>query len=145
MNEHKTTIYFAHSTSMMNTKKEQEIIEVLEKRGYMVINPFEKEDEICQKYGVKNYYEAPTKKFAEEIETKDWELVDKSAEYFGWFECDFGIKTLIGTSIEMDRSYLMGKKITVIINILHPFVWNRANIIYLSYDDFIRDIRYWDV
>jgi len=135
----KKKIYFAHPFDKWRTKREDMIEKVLEERGYIVINPFKKEDKLNEKYGVDNYYEKPTKEFANDIVNKDYEMVIDCDEYFGWFPK--GV-TMIGTPIELVWAYTHGKKITVLCYKPQPFLWMMADKFYIGYNNFVDDIEF---
>jgi hypothetical protein len=135
----KKTIYFAHPQETMGSKRERQIVSILESRGYEVINPFEKEEALVEKYGVKNYYEKPTEEFAIEITVGDYYLVEICDEYFGWFP----EKTpAIGTSLELARAERFDKKITAIYNKPHPFLWKHCDVLYLGFKEFVDDDKF---
>lgn len=135
----KKTIYFAHPVETMDTKKEREIIKILESRGYEVINPFEKEKALVAKYGVKYYYDNPSEEFAIEITVGDYYLVEICDEYFGWFPEKI---TSIGTALELAHADKFNKKITAIYNKPHPFLWKHCDILYLGIKAFINDDKF---
>lgn len=133
------TIYFAHPFDRMGSKREEMIERILEERGYEVVNPFKKEIDLNAKYGVNNYYENPTKEFAEDIVVSDYKLVADCDEYFGWFPK--GV-TMIGTPLELAYAMKHKKKITVLCYKAQPFLWYHANVFYLGYDNFVKGERF---
>lgn len=138
-NMKKKSIYFAHPFDKIGSKREEMIIKTLEERGYEVVNPFERESKLNEKYGVNHYYESPTKSFAKDIVRLDKEAVKECDEYFGWFPK--GV-TMIGTPIELVWAYDFGKKITVICYKPQPFLWCLADTFYIGYENFVKDIKF---
>ena len=134
----KKTIYFAHSHKWMNSKRKQTIKEILESRGYRVVDPFEHEIELEEKYGYK-YHENRNEDFANDITEKDYELVFRADELFAWFPIG---ATTIGTPLEIGWAKDLGKKVTVLYSSAHPFLWSRRlnlHKLYISYKDFKDD------
>jgi len=139
MTDKKIRIYFAHSTKSWKSKREEKIIEILESRGYEVVNPFDYEDAINKKYGVNAYSDNPTEPHANDIVEKDYELVKNCDELFAWFTRD---TSMTGTPLEVCWAKNMGKKVTVLYYRKHPFIWSkRIGIykLYISYQDFKND------
>ena len=134
----KKTIYFAHSHKWMNSKRKHKIKEILESRGYEVVDPFEHEEEIIEKYGYQ-YHENRTEDYANDITEKDYELVKNADELFGWFPIG---STTIGTPLEIGWATNMGKRVTVLYVYPHPFLWsNRIKLykLYVGYQNFKDD------
>ena len=134
----KKTIYFAHSHQWMDSKRKWKIKQILESRGYKVIDPFEHEQDIIDKYGYV-YNENRTKPYAEDITEKDYDLVKNADELFAWFPIG---STTIGTPLEVCWAKNMGKKVTVLYSSAHPFLWSERIAIYklyISYQDFKDD------
>ena len=137
INEYKKrSIYFAHPFDLWRTEKETEIEKILAKRNYNVINPFKEENRLNEKYGVDNYYDNPTRLFAKDIVKKDWEMVYKCDEYFGFFPKGISV---IGTPIELTWAVLLGKKITSLCYKPQPFLVMYSDIFYTSYKSFIEN------
>jgi len=141
MNSKKGTIYFAHPFDRWKSKREEMIEQILEERGYDVVNPFKEENKLNEKYGVSNYYERPTFDFANDIVNKDYESVKECDEFFAWFPKDV---TSIGTPIELVWASLMKKKITVLCYKPQPFLWKLVDIFYIGYANFVNDIRFYE-
>ena len=132
----KKTIYFAHPFDKWKSKREAMIEKTLEKRGYKVINPFNEEHKLNEKYGVSNYYEDPTKEFAIDIVNKDYVMVKNCDEYFGWFPKDV---TVIGTPLEFSWAKSMKKPTTVLCYKPQPFLWVMADNFYVGYENFVKN------
>ena len=139
MTENKKLIYFAHPFDKWRTPREEFIEKVLEERGYTVINPFKQENKLNKKYGVDNYYHSPCIEFAKDIVDKDYDMVNNCDEIFCWIPK--GI-TMIGTIIELMWANYLNKKITVLCYKPQPFFYRYAEKLYISYDDFKKDIPY---
>jgi len=132
------TIYFAHSHKWMNSKRKLKIKEILESRGYEVVDPFEHETKLVKKWGYW-YHENRNEDYANDITNKDYDLVKGAKELFAWFPVG---STTIGTPLEIGWAINMGKKVTVLYSSAHPFLWSkRVNLykLYISYQDFKED------
>ena len=125
----KITVYLAHSHQWKDAKRKWRIKEILESRGYEVVDPFEHEIELEEKYGYK-YHENRTEDFANAITEKDYELVKNAEELFAWFPIG---ATTIGTPQEICWAKAMGKKVTVLYSSAHPFLWSERVAIYKLY------------
>lgn len=135
-------IYFAHPESRWQSKREEMITRILEKRGYEVINPFDRENELLKKYKTESYYKNPSKTFADEIVKKDRKMcIEECESYFGWFPKK---SMAIGTAIEMDWAYIAHKYIIVLIDKPQPFCWNYCDILYLGYNNFKNDVKFYE-
>lgn len=138
----KKTIYFAHPFDKHETLDEEMIELTLMKRGYEVVNPFKgEESKLNEKYGVDNYYQKPSKEFAEEIVAKDKKSLKACDEYFGWFPKNI---TMIGTPIELTWAIKYGKKVTVLCYKPQPFLWHYCDVFYLGYENFIKDNKFYE-
>lgn len=127
------TIYFAHPFEMWNSPEELRITKILESKGYIVYNPFnESEQDLCNKYGVKNYYDNPTEEFAYDIVKTDLSAIDKCEYFFAWFPK--GIRT-IGTPIELHYAYKIGKIKIVLCDKAHPFAIYYSNYLFYTIDE----------
>ncbi len=134
-------IYFAHPFDRRFTKRKEMIIKKLEERGFLVIDPFDGEDKIAKKYGVKNYYQNPCRDFAREIKERDFGAVDNADALFGWIPK--GV-TMIGTIREYDRALRGGKYIIILCYKPNPFLED-ADELYLTYGDFLDGKKFeWD-
>jgi len=125
----KITVYFAHSHQWQDAKRKWRIKEILESRGYEVVDPFEYEEELEKKYGYA-YHENRTKEFADDITEKDYKLVKNADELFAWFPVG---STTIGTPQEICWAKAMKKKVTVLYSSAHPFLWSERVAIYKLY------------
>ena len=135
-------IYFAHPESRWKSKREEMITKILTKRGYEIINPFDREDALLKKHNAESYYKNPTKPLADEIVEKDTKMcVEECSAYFGWFPKK---SMAVGTAIEMEWAHNVGNYIIVLIDKPQPFCWNFCNILYLGYNNFKNDIRFYD-
>ena len=126
----KIRIYFAHSHKWWKSKREKMITDVLESRGYEVVDPFDYEDAINEKYGVKSYSENRTEAHANDITEKDWELIVSCDELFAWFPLD---TTTIGTPLELGWAKNLGMKVTGLYKYAHPFLWSKRVGLYKFY------------
>ena len=135
----KKTIYFAHPFDRIGTKREKMIEQILEERGFEVINPFKMEQELNKKYGVDNYFDNPCKGFAKDIVDQDWQMVSGADAYFGWFPKN---ATMIGTPIELVWAVLLEKEIITLAHRPHPFVLMFSHIIYIGYKNFAKNIPF---
>ena len=135
-------IYFAHSWSRWKTKQESQIIKILEDRGYIVHNPFDKEIELNKKYNINWYSDNPTKPHANDIYDIDFANLMECDAYFGWFSKN---NHIIGTSIELAWAYyaeLLGyeqMEIIVLSFKKHPFNWRMCDKFYEGYNNFKQD------
>ena len=140
MKTKKKKIYFAHSVKWWKTKREERIIEILESRGFEVVNPFASEREVNEKYKAEQYYAKPSLPYANDITDKDYSLVKSCDELFAWFPKD---TTVIGTPIEMMKAIEWKKKVSVLYCKPHPFLWSDllgVHVFYLGYDNFKNNI-----
>lgn len=138
-NKGKTSVYFAHPFDTRDTKREEMVIKHLKKSGYCVINPFDYEDELCEKHGVDNYYDKPCKDLAVEMVSRDFKEVEMCDELFAWIP---NSSSSMGTLFEIAYAYELGKKVTVFVERAHPFLLFYADIMYISYSDFKKDKPY---
>lgn len=134
-------IYFAHPESRWQTKREEMISKILTKRGYDVVNPFDGEEALLKKHNAGRYYKNPSKPLSDEIVEKDYQMVMECDSYFGWFPKK---SMATGTAIEMEWAYNAGKRIIVLIWKPQPFCWNRCDVMYLGYNNFKNDVRFYD-
>ena len=132
----KKSIYFAHPFDRWQSKREGMIEQILEQRGYKVVNPFTEENRLNKKYGVENYYQNPCDEFSQDIVDKDWDMVVDCESYFGWFPKGVA---MIGTPIELVWALLLGKEIITLTYKPHPFLKMFSDTMYVSYNDFIED------
>lgn len=135
-NGSKGKIYFAHPYESWKSKEEFVIEHILPLRGYEVVNPFNAEKKLLDKYKTHDYYSKPTRDFAEEIYLQDYYTVMECDAYFGWFKSK---GAMIGTSIELAWAYQNGKKILALCEKPHPFIWSMVDIFYSSLDGFIKN------
>ncbi len=136
MVEHKKqTIYLAHPYDRRNSKRKEMIIRKLEKKGWIVIDPFVGEDKVAEKYGVAGYYDNPCNEFALDIKERDFKGVDACDALFAWI-CK-GV-TQIGTIREFDRAVRKGRYTIAFCFKPNPFLQD-ADELYLTYQDFIND------
>lgn len=139
--------YFAHPYESKDGPEAKWIIEILESRKVIVVNPFDGEDEMMlAKYGRTNYYPDPPYKMGRDIWAKDERQVA---------ECDMilvyvpeGVRLSGGCGIEMRMAYLWHKFIQIISISKHPafaYVLTGGNQMFESIDDFenLRVLR-WD-
>ncbi|MHA1733530.1 MAG: hypothetical protein ACTSU5_16400 [Promethearchaeota archaeon] len=129
-------IYFAHPFDTWKTPEETRIAGVLESRGYEVVNPFDVEHELNEKYDATGFYEKPSYSFAVDIVQEDYETFCGCDEYFGWFPR--GI-TVVGTAIELAWALRQGKRITALCYKPNPFLWVYADALYADYEAFKND------
>jgi nucleoside 2-deoxyribosyltransferase len=139
MEEKKKTIYFAHPFDKWRSKREEMIMRTLKEMGYEPLNPFDSESDLNEKYGVDNYYQAPSKEFAQDIVDVDRKRVEECDEIFCWIPK--GV-TMIGTIIEMMWAHELGKKITVLCYKPQPFLMVYADKLYVGYDNFRDGVEY---
>ncbi|MHA1680975.1 MAG: hypothetical protein ACTSUE_08195 [Promethearchaeota archaeon] len=126
-------IYFAHPYSQWNSDEANMIENILESRGYAIINAFKmKEDHLIKKYGTE-YYSNPTVNFAGDIVKEDLLLLESVDEYLGWFKDGC---MCIGSSIEFYHAKIKGKPTKVICNSPHPFLYTMADEFYESIEKF---------
>lgn len=74
----KLKCYFAHSFELLGSEEEKRIMRILKERRVEIINPFDKEEKLCKKYNVKNYYDGSIYKHAREIWITDLQLIKQS-------------------------------------------------------------------
>lgn len=133
MKDEQKSVYFAHPYQTWKSEEEGRIERKLTDLGYIVYNAFNQiEEGFIEKYGGE-YYSNPSKEFAEEIVNGDFLLLDKSDEYFGWFPKGH---MCIGSSIELQYAYAQKKKISVICESPHPFLYTMSDKFYKTISDF---------
>ena len=98
----KVKCYFAHPWSRHNSNGEKRIMSILRSRGVEVINPFDGEDEVLQKYGIEknSYYYKPIYKLAREIWIKDLKQIESCDMLLVWLP-----EKSIGTPQEISYAY----------------------------------------
>jgi len=134
----KKRIYFAHPFKMRYSMSEHEIITLLEEADYEVIEPFEDEQVVLHKYGLKNYYDDPRKDVAQAIYNRDYNHVKSCDEIFAWFPEDI---PCIGTAIELAWADFDGKYTYVLSPIKHPFLLTMADFIYTSWEQLRKEFK----
>lgn len=122
-------VYFAHPFDTWQTPEEAEIEGALRHRGFDVVNPFDKERDLCRKFGADNYYDAPTPEFASAIVEADFELFDSCDAYFGWFP---GGVAVVGTAVELAWAVALGKRVLALSHRPNPFLVHYSNEFYLD-------------
>ncbi len=133
-----TKIYYAHpfDTWINNFEMEKHIQEILESYDYDVVNPFVRESQLNEKYGVDNYYDNPCIGFAKDIVEKDYEAVEECDELFAWIPQHI---VAIGTTFEIAYAHSLNKKITILTYKPHPFLLKYADVLYTSFEDFVKN------
>ena len=126
-------IYLAHPYDKRYSKRKEMIAKKLTEKGFNVVDPFDGEDNIAEKYGVKTYYENPWEDFAREIVNRDFKQVDECDALFAWIPK--GV-TMIGTVKELVRAEMHGKHTIVLCYKPNPFLVDVSEL-YLSYQDFL--------
>ena len=134
----KQTIYLAHPFDRRFSKRKEMIAKKLEERDFLVIDPFVGEDTLCEKYGVKNYYENPCKDFAMDIKNRDFMHVALCDCFFAWIPK--GV-TIIGTMREFDFALEHSKYTIVLTYKPSPFLED-ADELYIDYNAFLNDEQF---
>lgn len=119
---------------------EQKIIDILSKRGYLVVNPFVTEEGLNQKYGTPGYYEKPSIPFAHDIVKEDYEILSSCEEYFGWLPKGM---TIVGTVVEMMWACKQGKPVTTLSYKPSPFLLVYSDKFYGNIEEFLQDRPSW--
>ncbi len=119
---------------------EQKIMDLLNERGYRVINPLFEEEELNKKYGVLGYYEQPSIPFAHDIVKEDFGILSTCDEYFGWLPK--GI-TIVGTVVEMMWACKLGKPVTTLSYKPSPFLLVYSDKFYGNFEEFLQDRPSW--
>lgn len=130
----KSKCYFAHSWTLKGTELEAEIIKHLSD-FYDVINPFEEEDLLEDKYG-HPYYEYPTKDFAKDIVEADIQKMKEADVLIAYVER----KRQVGTIFEIFYfSQILKKPVVVISDSPSPFFFGVQGITYIqTFNKFFR-------
>ena len=148
----KLRIYFAHPYSTWKLDMEQNIIAELEKRGYEVINPFDREQGIMEAAGVERYYDDPSLELAKSIVQSDIGAIDLCDGIFAWYPPN---TAMIGTTFEVALVHCYNadirtdlvissgalKQIMICCETKHPFLWVFADTFYLGIENFFKDIN----
>lgn len=132
------SVYFAHPFDLWKTELEKKIEDALEEKGYIVINPFDTESDLNEKYGVDTYYDNPSKEFAKEICERDFASIERQDIYFAYIPK--GV-TSIGTIREFEKALELGKRTIIVCYKPNPFLID-ADELYLSLQDFIEGNEY---
>lgn len=119
--------YFAHSWALRKTKIEAEIIKQLSE-FYEVINPFEEEELLEDKYG-HPYYEYPTKEFAKDIVEADIKKMEQADVLVAYVER----RRQVGTIFEIFYfSQILKKPVIVICESPSPFFYGVKGITHIT-------------
>jgi hypothetical protein len=111
----KLKCYFAHPYTEKDTDEKFSIMNILKERGVEVTDPFEVEEDILAKYGVKEYYENPLYKLGRELWINDLKRIRTTDMILAWIPYP-----TIGVSKELQYAYLYKKFIQIISPIKHP-------------------------
>lgn len=141
--DRKKEMYFAHPFPMIGTKLEAEAMKAIADKGYIPINPFEKEGHLEDKYGGP-YYEKVSREFARDIVDADLETVDELDGVIAflprkWLEENTKAYLPIGTPMEIMHAHQKGKYVIIITERPSPFLLCYSDEFYESLEDFIND------
>lgn len=119
--------YLAHPEQYKDREEKFRIVEELESRRLIVLDPFKEEEKILEKFGVKSYFEGESYELARAIWTKCLGLISSSQVLLAWIPpIDEGFLKkepsyhTIGTPEEVCYAYGKGKFIQIISPIHHP-------------------------
>jgi len=132
--------YFAHPYELWKTKKEEQILNIIEQRGWEPFNPFDKEDHLLQKHEVTCYYDDPNRELANEIVRIDLKNLSECEVLVAYFPRRF---RGVGTIMEIMYAWLKGKYIVIIVEgksgvrNLHAWLVSAADEYYSSLEDFV--------
>lgn len=119
--------YFAHPYHYKDTAGKYRIIEEMISRRLKILDPFEKEQEVLERFGVKEYYGDESFELARTIWTQDLGLISSAQIVVAWIPSLSDIRNskkityhTIGTCMEIAYAYEKGKFIQIISPIHHP-------------------------
>jgi len=140
----KMRCYFAHPEQYKNREDKYRIIEELESRRLIVLDPFEEEKEVLKKFGTGSYFEGETYELARAIWTKCLGLISSAQIMVAWIPIideEFLRKEptyhTIGVGEEIAHAYNKRKFIQIISPIHHPSFAVYA-------DQYFEDIDGWE-
>ena len=128
--------YAAHPHKLRGTNEQKRLFYAIKARGYELINPFAYE---VEKNG-SEYYDNANYAHARTIVEFDLDLISKCDVVIAY--CPRKMPTW-GTSMEIVRAKDMGKRVIVISDLPHPFLWFFADEFYEDLDKF-RDGIEWN-
>jgi len=118
----KLKAYFAHPWRSKDLPDKQRIIDILESRKVEVIDPFTGENELCEKYGEKDYYPNCNYELGRAIWLKDLQQIRNCDMVVAWIP-DNVEGRVMGTSYELCYAFMQypAKFIQIISPLKHPF------------------------
>jgi nucleoside 2-deoxyribosyltransferase len=127
--------YVAHPHKLRGTNEQKRLFYAVKARGYELVNPFAFESE---KNG-SQYYDDANYEHARLIVEYDFNLIKECDVLVAY--CPKDMPTW-GTSMEIAKAREWGKRVIVISDLPHPFLWFMSDEFYANFDDF-RDRKEW--
>lgn len=123
--KHKLLVYFAHPYSKKDSHGEREIISILEKKGYEVVNPFDGEGKFLEEQNHSTaYYKDADGDVGSALWDKDLKQVKKCNALLVWLP-----EKGIGSSKEEVYAIFWRKEIIIISPFKHPsFAYEVRNV-----------------
>jgi len=139
----KLKCYFAHPWRSRESPDKKRIIAALEGMKIEVVDPFMGEDNLCTKYGEKDYYPNCNYKLGRALWIKDLAQIRDCDMFLMWADSKIPGR-FMGISYELAYAFALGKHIQIISDLRHPYmayVLCHGNRQYNNIEDFEKSCR----